>query len=306
MPVTLRSRTFEGRVAGSHLLITGGVHGDEFEPMEAIRGLIRAFDDESNPLVLIQGSVTLVPVVNEAAFVRGHRMADDEKDLARTCPGSADGTITERTAHALSGLIRDADFYIDLHTGGTELSVYPLTGYVLHPNAEILDKQRAMARAFNLPFIWGTSPELKGRSLSVARDAGVPAIYAEYLGSSVCDPVGVEAYVDGCLNVMAHLGMLDRPQPASRIEHVVEDTRPDSGHMQICNPSPTTGYFQPAVSLGQTVKRGELLGTVCDATGNGQAPMHSSQTGVIVVLRTFPRVRKGETVCVIAETEINS
>lgn len=39
-----------------------------------------------------------------------------------------------------------------------------------------------MARAFGLPLIWGTDPTLPGRSLSVARDANVPAIYAEYLG----------------------------------------------------------------------------------------------------------------------------
>jgi hypothetical protein len=32
-------------------------------------------------------------------------------------------------------LIRSADYYIDLHTGGTEFSIYPLAGYMLHPNA---------------------------------------------------------------------------------------------------------------------------------------------------------------------------
>ena len=45
-----------------------------------------------------------------------------------------------------------------------------------------------MARAFNLPLIWGTDASLEGRSLSVARDAAVPAIYAEYLGGGVFSP----------------------------------------------------------------------------------------------------------------------
>jgi predicted deacylase len=173
--------------------------------MVAIRRLMRRPE-----LTDLRGRLTLIPVVNEAAFARGTRAAEDGLDLARTCPGRPDGSVTERTAHALSVSIRAADYYIDLHTGGTALCVWPLTGYVLHSNSAVLDKQRAMARAFNLPVIWGTDPCLEGRSLSVARDANVPAIYAEYLGGGRCSPAGVEAYVQGCLNVMA-LGVLDLP-----------------------------------------------------------------------------------------------
>ncbi len=79
--------------------------------------------------------------------------------------------MTERTAFALSQLIRVADYYIDLHTGGTKLCVSPMTGYMLHSDSGILEQQRKMARAFNLPIVWGTSASLEGRSLSVARDA---------------------------------------------------------------------------------------------------------------------------------------
>jgi predicted deacylase len=76
------------------------------------------------------------------------------------------------------------------------------------PIATVLDAQRRMARAFGLPLIWGTDPTLPGRSLSVARDANVPAIYAEYLGGGRLEPAGVDAYVIGCKNVMRAFGML--------------------------------------------------------------------------------------------------
>jgi len=250
----------------------------------------------------LHGRLTLVPVVNEGAFVRGHRVAEDRLDLARTCPGRPDGSVTERTAHALSELIRSADAYIDLHTGGTELAVFPMTGYVMHQEPEILATQRRMARAFNLPVIWGTSPELEGRSLSVARDAGVPAIYAEHHGAAACRAEGVEAYVAGCWNVMAELGLLARPQPASAVRHCVEDTRPQSGHMQVCNPSPITGCFTPAVALGDAVREGDLLGIVTDVLGTDHREIRAQQAGLVLVLRTFPRVRAGETVGVILET----
>jgi predicted deacylase len=298
-PINLQLRAFAAPNDGPHLLITGGVHGDEFEPMAAIRRLMAQFDAD-NPLR--RGRVTLVPCVNESAFWRGHRCAaEDGLDLARVCPGRPDGSITERTAHALSALIRQADAYIDLHTGGTELAVYPLAGYVLHLDARVLETQRRMARAFNLPVVWGTSPELDGRSLSVARDAGVPAIYCEYLGSASCSDEGVADYEEGCLNVMAELGMIDRIQPKSRVEHHIEDPRPASGYLQIQNPSPLDGCFEPAVALGDMVEAGQSLGAVTSLLGNERAPVPAGNAGIVLTLRTFPRVRAGDMVAVVAE-----
>jgi predicted deacylase len=158
-----------------------------------------------------------------------------------------------------------------------------------------------MARAFNLPVIWGTSAELDGRSLSVARDAGVPAIYAEYRGSAVCDPQGVEAYLAGCLNVLALLKMIQQRQQESLVTHVIEDTRPGSGHMQVCNPSSMTGFFEPAVVLGETIQAGQLIGTVFDVLGKMSCEIRSQQAGMVLVLRTFSRVLAGESVGVVAE-----
>jgi predicted deacylase len=300
--MTLQSRQFSGKAEGPHLLITGGVHGDEFEPMAAIRELIARFDSD---LELQQGRLTLVPCVNEAAFLRGHRCAnEDGLDLARTCPGRPDGSITERTAHALSQLIQKSDLYIDLHTGGTELSVAPLSGYMMVSDSEVLDQQRRMARAFNLPIIWGTAGDLDGRSMSVARDAKVPAIYTEYLGSATCSPQGVSDYVEGCLNVLAEYQMIDRVLPQSEVKHVVEDPRPGSGHMQVCHPSPIDGCFETAVALGDTVTKGQPLGKVLDILGSESHSIPADEDGLVIVLRTFPRVHAGASVGVVMPTNL--
>jgi predicted deacylase len=280
------------------MLITGGVHGDEFEPMAAVRRLIGLLRT-----VPVRGRVTLVPVVNEPAFRLGRRTAGDGLDLARTCPGRPDGSVTERIAHELSGLIRSADSYIDLHTGGTRLRVLPLTGYTLHRDPAVLAAQRRMARAFGLPIIWGTDPNLDGRSLSAARDAGVPAIYAEYHGGGGCDPAGVTAYVNGCVRVLADLGMIAHaaPTPAA-VPLVVEDDRPGSGHMQVNHPAPCEGFFEPAVELGQRVQAGDPLGTVTDVLGQRVEPIRAAHAGIVLVLHTFARVDDGEGVAVILET----
>lgn len=306
MPVSLRQLNFRGRTDGPHLLITGGVHGDEFEPIAAVRKLNDILSNRSDGCSLLCGQVTLVPCVNEDAFFLGRRCGSDGLDLARTCPGKPDGTITEQTAYALSELICSCDFYIDLHTGGTELSVYPLAGYMLHSNRKTLDTQREMARIFGLPVVWGTSADLDGRSLSVARDADVPAIYCEYLGSAGCSQTGVEAYANGCLNVMGLLEMIDRSPETSDIEYHIEDSRPDSGHLQVSHPSPASGFFDAAVRPGEEIAIGGILGTVFDIHTGFPHTIEAESSGIVLVIRTFPRVRLGESVGVVLDTSLKA
>ncbi len=299
--IELQRREFVGSEDGPRLLVTGGVHGDEFEPMAAIRRLIRFFDDFDGEL---RGSMVLVPVVNEAAFLRGHRCAEaDGLDLARTCPGDPEGSLTEQVARALSELIAGADLYLDLHTGGTEFAVFPLAGYMMVDDATILDIQRRMARAMNLPLVWGTAADLDGRSMSVARDAKVPAIYTEYLGSATCSKEGIEACFDGVLNVMAEFQMIDRVLLPAEVRHVVEDDRPGSGHMQVCHPSPFDGCFEPLIGLGDRIEKGEPLGHVIDLLGEKRRPIPAEESGLVIVLRTFPRVRAGDSCGVVMPIE---
>jgi len=293
-----------GAHPGPRALITGGVHGDEFEPMAAIRELIQTL----NPAE-IHGSVTLVPVVNRPAFELGERCGPDGLDLARTCPGRVDGSITEQIAAELSRLIQDADCYLDLHTGGTRLQVQPLVGYMLHPDPVVLQAQRSMARAFDLPLIWGTDYRLQGRSLSVARDAGIPALYAEYFGGGGCSEAGVAAYVHGCRRVLTERGILRGEMPTSVLSaepRIVEDDRPGSGHMQVNHPAPAAGYLELAVKLGDQVTEGALLATVVDELGTHSHPIHASYAGQIIVLHTFRRIAAGTSVAVNLPAQVAS
>ena len=278
-----------------HLLITAGVHGDEFESIRCVHNLMNQL-----PGNLLQGKVTLVPCVNTEAFFLGSRTAAADLDLARICPGDPNGTITMRVGHELSELIRTADYYIDLHTGGTRFSVYPLTGYLLNPNEQVLDNSRQLAKSFNLPFIWGTDWRLEGRSMSIACKYGIPAIYAEYLGGAKCSEEGVADYINGCLNVLGSLGMVNRTQPKSRLKTVVEDPREGSGHMQVYYPAEFDGIFTPSYNLGDTVQKGNVLGTIRTIDGSCTSELIANQDGAVIVLHTFPMVRKGEATVVIA------
>lgn len=294
----VESLTIEGAQSGKHLLILGGIHGDEYEPMAAVRQLRTRISPEK-----LSGRVTLVPVVNQPAYERINRRGPDDLDLARTFPGSPDGSITQQIAHEVTQIIKSVDYMIDLHTGGLYSNLAPFSGYTLHPDSAILETQRQMARAFNLPVAWGTSAHLDGRSLSAARDLGVPAIYAEWGGGSGCDPEAVEGYATGCLSVMSELGMLNISVEQKPILYHIEDDRKDSGHLQLQNHATVSGFFEPSVQLMDQVQTGDVLGSICSVTGEEVTSVIASQTGVILGLRTLPYVEKDEWLAVILETE---
>lgn len=285
----LQQTTVAGREPGPHLLVLGGVHGDEFEPMRAARRLIKELDPAT-----LRGRVTVVPVVNEAAFARGQRTGDDQQDLARACPGREDGSPTERLAFALSALIRTADYLIDMHTAGSRYRILPLAGYTLHPNPRVLDLQRQMARAFNLPIVWGTNPRFNGTTLSVARDAEIPAIYVENGGEATYDRGRVRQNVEGCLRVACVLGMLDVPTPPNQVRYVVEDDRDHSGHLQRQHPAPRAGFFERAVELGDVVAPGQVIGRVVDPLGQDAVEAAAAHEGTVLFLRVFPSVQQGD------------
>ena len=157
------TQSIAGHREGPRLLITAGVHGDEWEAVIAVRRLAQTIRPNQ-----LNGRVTLVPILNVPAYRAGQRVGEDGLDLARTCPGRQDGSPTERIAFEFTRLLGDADYFIDLHTGGVRLSIWPLAGYLIHNDQRVLEKQRTMARAFGLSAIWGTDPTVQGRTISVS------------------------------------------------------------------------------------------------------------------------------------------
>lgn len=289
-----------GERSGPRLLILGGVHGDEYEPIAAIRRLAECIDAKQ-----LAGQVTLVPLVNEPAFAAQARTAEDGLDLARTFPGSPDGTVTQQIAAAIAAMIQEADFLIDLHTGGLAVKISPLAGYMLIDNPAVLDQQRTMARAFGLPIIWGTTAKLDGRSLSVARDAKVPAIYAEWGGGGGCDTAGVNDYVQGCLNVLAELKMLPRSvaaAPRHTAPLIVEDPSEGSGHLQVNYPAPHAGYYEPTTQIDQQVGPGDELGRLYRLPVFAPTIVRSNQAGRLILCRWLPAVKPGDSLAVVLET----
>ena len=158
----------------------------------------------------------------------------------------------------------------------------------------VLDAQRKLAKSFMLPIIWGTDPDMEGRTLSVARDANIPSIYIEIGGAGIYDELMTGLAYKGCMNVLKHLEMLpEKPKKESVMIHL-EDFRKHSGHLQKLLPSPCDGFYLPKVSLGQRVTTGDIIGHVQDILGENSTCIRADQDGLIFILRNPPSVKEGD------------
>ncbi|WP_235964392.1 succinylglutamate desuccinylase/aspartoacylase family protein [Pedobacter gandavensis] len=275
---------------GPTLLILAGVHGDEYEPILAAIELSAILKDK-----LKKGTVVILPVVNKSAYYAGTRCGTDGLDLARSCPGNSSGSSTLQDAANVSKLILECDYLIDLHTGGQLFDLFPLAGYMLHPNKTVLAEQRKMAKAFGLPLVWGTDALPEGRTLSIARDANIPAIYVEYAGPGPVKVNVVNSYIHGCLNVLALFDMLeDYRSEVNDIQYTVEDHEPDSGFLQQKMLSPADGIFVPKVFPGEIVKKGQLWGLIYALPIIETHQVYADADGLVLFIRSQPRVNKEE------------
>src|SRR5690606_12165747 len=87
--------------AGPTVLLTGGVHGDEYEGPIAISRLARTRDPAQ-----VQGRVIMIPAFNMPAVMNDTRLSPvDDRDINRYFPGNPRGTFSEMLAHFLDGYV---------------------------------------------------------------------------------------------------------------------------------------------------------------------------------------------------------
>lgn len=279
-----------GPESGPHVLLLAGVHGDEYEPMITLVELASELDG-----AISRGRVTIDPLVNPGAYVARSRFGDDGLDLARICPGSNVGSSSEQAAYVVSQRIKEADAVIDLHTGGLGLEIYPLVGYMLHEDKQVLEQQRQLSLATGMPLIWGTDHRPKGRTLSVARDAGVPAVYLEYGGGTGFRRYVVDHYKTAVKRMLAQLDMLEYHATGERKwQYWLEDYRQDSGHLQAKMPAPEAGIFVADVSVGDWVAKGQRFGYIVNPRNGQSNEVFAGESGLVFLLSSRVLVEKGD------------
>jgi predicted deacylase len=290
-PFDIAAIAVRGGADGPTLLVSAGVHGDEYEGVRAIFETVEAIDAGA-----LRGTLLTVPVLNYPAHraVTRHHPADGA-NLARQFPGRADGTASERLAHAFTAeFLPRADFYLDLHSGGIRFAMPSMVGY------EAADPRgRAAAAAFGAPVIWGHPVIEPGRTISAARALGIPFLYTEARGAGRIHPDDLLMMRRGITNLLRHLGMLDgAPEIPAPPQRLLGIGNTDEGVY-----ATASGFFMPSVALLDPVRAGQPIGRIVDELGEVLATPVAPADGIVGLLRELPPVDEGDVLLLVATPE---
>ncbi len=275
IPLCIRRAVEEGPV----VFITAALHGDEINGTGAVRQLIR----DPN-FTLLRGSVILVPVLNLLAFDRHSRYLPDRRDLNRSFPGSATGSLASRMARVIfDEIVTRSDFGIDLHTASVRRTNYPnVRGDLANPEVSRL------AASFGADIIM----DRKGSVGTLRREAckaGCPTIIME--GGEVwkVEPVIVESATRGIKNVLRSLEMLDGPVERPAFQIIVKKSkwiRAERG-----------GFMRFHIRPGDIIEQDQPIATNTTLLGEEHSVLYAPFDAVVIGMTSLPTVSPGEPVC---------
>lgn len=286
VPVTV----VRGARPGPSLFLTAAVHGDELNGVAIIRSLLLDHD-----LSGLAGTLVAVPVVNVPGFLNQSRTLPDGRDLNRSFPGTPDGSFSSRLAHRIfQDVLERSDFGVDLHTAGGDRANYP------HVRADLDHPEAArLAAAFGAPVvIHGKGP--KGSLRRVATDSGVPTVVYEAGSSRVFERRFIDAGLSGVLAVLRHLEMLDAgagaPPPSGRRSAPFQLEVKKSTWLR----ANAGGILDLRVSLGDAVKKGQVISINTNPFGRERNQLVSPSGGIVIGLTRSPLVHPGDPICHLA------
>lgn len=266
VPVSTPVLAVNGKLPGPTLCLTAAVHGDELNGIEMVRRVLHQIAPRK-----LSGAVIGIPIVNVQGFRRGSRYLPDRRDLNRYFPGNPNGSAAARIAYALfNDVIAHCDALVDLHTGSFERANLPQIRADLR-NPDVV----TLTQGFGSMVVLHSKPTV-GTLRHAATLAGIPAVTVEAGGPSQLELAEVKHGVKGLETLLGTLDMIKKkrfwgdPEP---VYYRSSWVRADNG-----------GILLADVSLGSTVRKGDVLGTITDPMSNQSTELYSPYSGRIIGL----------------------
>jgi len=284
---------------GPTVILQGGNHGDEYEGPIVLGEIIRNMDSAQ-----IAGRLIIVPAINLPAVEAGLRVSPiDDLNLNRSFPGDRFGSVTQQlSAYVNDTLFPLADAFIDLHSGGSSLSIVPSAIVESSQNdAELSRKNRAAVLAFGAPMnVMINNFGDPRTSTSSAVRAGLVTVGTEMGGAGKVSPDAVSICRKGVSNVLQHIGVLEieYQSSASRDQNKLYEIAGPHSYVRATN----VGVFEPYQALGDEVCVDQIAGRIHFLSDPAREPeqLKYAANGVVYGLRQIGRVRPGSCCVVVA------
>ena len=264
VPVSTPVLVVNGVRPGPVLCLTAAIHGDELNGIEMVRRVMHDMVPDR-----LAGTIIGVPIVNVQGFRRASRYLPDRRDLNRYFPGNPRGSAASRIAHSFfQNVVMHCDALVDLHTGSHERSNLPQI------RADLRDPDVVtLTQGLGGMVILHSTPA-GGTLRAAATSAGIPTVTLEAGGPSELEGNVVKQGVTGIETLISTLSMQRRrsiwgdPEP---VYYRSTWVRADSG-----------GILFADVSLGSTVRKGDILGTITDPVSNARAELLAPYSGRVL------------------------
>ncbi len=292
MPVAV----IRGARPGPVVAFVAGSHGTEYTSIIAMQRLIAQIAPAR-----LAGTVIVAPLLNVYSFemMTPHVNPIDRKSMNGLYPGDANGTQTQRALAAVTEqIVTPADVVVDLHGGDLDEDLRPYSYWFRGGRAAQDSAGLRLALAFGLDHIIVTdvdpSSPTAGRSLSgQALVRGKTVLVAEAGRSGIVGAADLASLVDGSLNVLAALKMLDRR--VTPVKHVT--WLAGAGSRVLAD---SAGVFFPLVARDVRVTKGQVLGRTTDFLGRPTGEIHAPIDGLVTFIRGVPSMAARATLVNIA------
>lgn len=281
MPVTV----LHGKTDGPTVWMNASVHGDELNGVEVVNRVMAELDPQT-----ISGTLLAVPVVNVHGFMNGDRYLPDRRDLNRSFPGSAKGSLAARLAHIfMTEIVQRCEIGIDLHTASDNRTNLPqIRGNLDDP------RTLELATIFGVPLMMHAKAG-SGTLRSAATKSGATVLLYEAGEAMRFNNRAIINGVNGVRRVLRHLEMAEWDGPERNTTKVSRSSR----WMRASK----SGVLRLEVDLGDAVTERQVLGTIIDAFGTKLATVKSTRPGIVIGRTLYPLCNKGDALVHIATLE---
>ncbi len=266
---------------GPVVLLTGGIHGDEINGVEAVRNVI--VRKINRPKI---GTIICIPILNIFGFLNGKREFPDGRDLNRTFPGIKSGSLASRVAyHFVNEILPHVDYCLDFHAGGAQRFNAPQIR--VKPGD---DRLLSLAKIFNAPFII-YSKNIKNSYRETCDRMGIPMLLFEGGKTNEGNKHIVMEAVKGVKRFLNHLGMLEdnlKTSPAKIAPIIINKTK----WMRASK----SGLLHLKIDCGKYVEKGEFIATITDPYGTMRHKVLAPHAGFVINTNQSPIVYKGDAI----------
>ncbi|MFM7402857.1 MAG: succinylglutamate desuccinylase/aspartoacylase family protein [Erythrobacter sp.] len=281
---SLAVRVLHGAKPGPTVFISAAIHGDEIIGTAIIQRLAQQLEPET-----LAGTVLLVPVANIFGFTAHTRYLPDRRDLNRSFPGSAKGSLAGQLAHIFyREVVERCELGIDIHSAAIHRYNLPQIR-IAAGNRRLVE----LAMAFGAPVII-ESPLRDGSLRDLAQKKGVEMLLMEAGEALRFDRLSIETGVEGVERVLAHLGMIGADDGLTTVGI------PARANRSVWVRAPRGGVTHRVCKSGDPVRAGDLLACVAGLFGEDAQDLVSPVDGIIIGHATLPVVYQGDALFHIA------